>query len=463
MRSETQEWEIYPCWHGKPPLTRGPTVVDGKGNIDVATIPRNEESNAGITKGNHVDALPYWSDRLLVTVEPRVRNISYGVAVTRMPIPPPENTCIPDGDPGGSKTIVRNKYSIDPFEWAPAPEFDLPEVSPAELEFLRGMADTRALASLNKAMVNLPMLFKERRETLKMAAGKVGVLADAARSIQQRDFSRYRKVAKKDRRRVARDIANEHLEIIFGWLPLISEVEGAMDYIAQERFEFIKGRGSHVITRDEKVKVSKPVIGLDGWYGYNREVARAELNGARRELIGMRTNLRMDITSAIAGDARQLGFEPISTLYDMVPLSFVSGWISNFDAYVRTIAPLVGLSFRTGSRNLRRQVVLDVAGRVLEQNPPTYPSPWRAWVEERDHSVSLLTGSRTRDDRSLVVELPKASLHWDVDVGFNEVTAAISLLIQRKLKPLQRAIGIKQFRYRGPKPKWLPDIRYRKP
>lgn len=462
MRSETQSWNVYPCSHSRAPRTRGPTIEDGKGPIDVSTLPRNSESNAGITKGNHVDALPYWSERLLLTVEPRQRNIAYGVGVVRYPLPPPPNTCVSE-EGHGSQTLVRNKYSIDPFEWAAAPKLDLPEVSPAELEFLRGMADTRALASLNKAMVNLPMLFKERRETLKMAAGKVGVLADAARSIQQRDFSRYRKVAKKDRRRVARDIANEHLELIFGWLPLISEVEGAMDYIAQERFEFIKGRGSHVITRDHRVKISEPVRGLDGWYGSNREVARAEINGTRRELIGMRTNLRMDITTAIAGDARQLGFEPISTLYDMVPLSFVSGWISNFDAYVRTIAPLVGLSFRTGSRNLRRQVVLDVAGRVLEQNPPVYPQPWKAWVLERDRSTTLMTGNRTRDERSLVLELPKASLHWDVNVGFGEVTAALSLLIQRKLKPLQRAIGIKQFRYRGPRPKWLPDIRYKKP
>lgn len=461
MKSETQSWIIFPCSHNMKPETSGPRVRVDAGPIDVSKIPRQTESNAGITLGNRVDALPYWSERLNVTVDPRQRDIAYGVGLSRFPFPPGD-VCISPGS-SGSETIVRNKYSTDPFEWAPMPEFDLPRVSPAELEFLRGMADTRALASLNKAMANLPMLFKERRETIRMAAGKAGMLADAARSIQQRDFSRYRKAAKKDRRRIARDIANEHLEAIFGWLPLIAEVEGAMDYIAQERYEFIKGRGSHVIADNVDVHVSAPVYGWDEWHGAYREVARADVTGVQRRLKGMRTNLRMDITSAFAGDARQLGFEPIASFYDMVPLSFVSGWISNFDAYVRTLAPLIGLEFRTGSRNLRRETFLDVSGRIMEQNPPVYPAPWKAWVEDRDRSVTLLTGSRTRDDRSVVDKLPTASLHWDLDVGLYEATAAASLLIQRKLKPLQRAIGVKQFRYKGSKPKWLPRIRYRKP
>lgn len=461
MKSETRGWQIYNCVHNLPPEDYGLRVDESAPVIDLSSLNVFSETNAGVTKGNHVDALPYWSERIRSSVEPRQRIISYGVGLSRFPVPPPANACVLGVD--GSETLYSNKYTTDPFEWAQVPELNLPKVSPAELEFLRGMADTRALASLNKAMVNLPMLFKERRETLRMAAGKVGALADAARSIQQRDFSRYRKVAKKDRRRIARDIANEHLETIFGWLPLIAEVEGAMDYIAEERFEFVKGRGSHVISTDTPVSVSAPIFGYDRWQGGIREVARAQLAGNVKNLIGMRTNLRMDITTACLGDARKLGFEPIATFYDMVPLSFVSGWISNFDAYVRTLAPLIGLEFRTGSRNLRREVIRDISGRIIEQNPPTYPHPWMGWVLERDRSVSLCTGSRTRDERTVVHELPSASLHWDFDVGLYEAAAAVSLTIQRKLKPLQRAIGVKQFRYRGPRPKWLPRIRYTRP
>lgn len=458
MRSISDRWYVQPCRTGLSPEH----TVSVRENSDPQPPKRdiNEETNAGIILGNHIDALPYWSERYVLTGKPSDRQFGFGWSANeRRPIPPASDAC----SAGSAYSIYRGIYTVDPLNYVAPPTLNLPSVTPAELDFLRGMADTRALASLNRSLVNLPMLFAERAATLRMVAGKVGGIADAARDIQQRDLSRWRKAAKRDKRRVARDIANEHLEIIFGWFPLIGEIEGALEYIAEERFEHVKGRGAHSLKKSvQSIDSATPISGWNPYTGSTRVMADAIQVGTRIETVGLRTNLRCDITSQAVGDFKKLGFEPISTFYDMVPLSFVSGWISNFDAYVRTLAPLIGVEFRTGSRSLRRECIFDTQISVRERLQ-TPPKPWLSWVEARDRSTTPYVGHRVRDERSVLKELPSASLHWDLGVGLYEAAASASLVVQRKLKPLQRLLKTKEFRYRGPKPRNLPPIRYSRP
>lgn len=455
MRCDHTNWTVYDCRAGLPPkeVWRAVYEVDK----DFSPVPIREERRAGTVKGDHVHALPYWSERRVLTFDDKPSKVNFAWSSSgRMPVPP-GGFCVPGNI--GDQVVAERKYEIWPLNYIKIPEDKLPEFSPAELEFLRGTADTKALAQLNKALVNLPMLFKERRETLQMAAGKVGSILDVARDVQQRSLDRWRKAAKKDRRRVARDIANEHLELIFGWFPLIGEVEGAMEFIAQERFEFIKGRGTQAIRKNRSVHLEKALGDHDPTLGRWLLPGKCEMRGQITDVLSVRTSLRMDITSAFAGDARALGFEPVATLYDMVPLSFISGWVSNFDKYVRTIAPLVGLEFKTGSRSQRRSSITDLRARFVE-NPTLEASIVTSWNTKRDRNETAITGQHVRDDRFVLSELPSASLHWDFDVGWYEVAAGVSLAVQRKLKPLQRLLGAKSFRYRGSKPRDLPPIRY---
>lgn len=72
-------------------------------------------------------------------------------------------------------------------------------------------------------------------------------------------------------------------------------------------------------------------------------------------------------------------------------------------------------------------------------------------------------GRITRNDRSVLLSAPIAELDWDFEVGFSEVAAGVSLTVQRYLKPLKRVIAQKPFRYRGPKVRDLPPVRYSRP
>jgi len=427
----------------------------------------SEFTRAPTVQGDHVTANDYWSS---------VSECTNGVGDTARGSfiwtyrANPDNSVPPASCIAAPINCGRVSFGFDPRGHVPAPDarWKLPEVSAADLDFCQRLADTKALANLNRSLVNLPMLFKERKETLRMMGEKVSGMAKVARDIQDRDAATWRKLkSRASKRNAAREISNRHLETIFGWLPLIGEIEGALEFAQMPSLDFVRARGTYNLPLgDSDVHTRSEVLlpyGISSLNGNLPERLGAVVSkGFEMRTLSVRTALRYDLEIGIAADARLLGFEPIATFYDMVPLSFVSGWFSNFDAYVRTIAPLIGLQFKTGSRNRRVRALWEASASFEPVMPLETSDLRKAW-----ETVPELFGSviaRKEDNiRVKLTQPPEASLLWNVDVGLFEVAAGVSLAVQRYLKPLQRLIKQKPFRYRGPRPRNLPSIRYRRP
>jgi hypothetical protein len=320
---------------------------------------------------------------------------------------------------------------------------DLPQISAAELEFLKVAARTKALASARRAMVNLPMILKERRETIQMVGKRASSIASAARSLQERDLGTWRRTPKGQRRRVASDIANGHLEAVFGWLPIISEIEGACDFITQDpEITHIKVRGNHGQFDNGSESREAPMYLwglLPGWEAQIPQGKTVAYDNIQ-SVVSVRCALRYEITSGIQS-ARQLGADPIGFLFDAYPLSFISGWVSNLDMWIRALSPLVGLEFTTGSETVKYQRTVDGQLRWVPPGPSAgYP------VIRTTHSQTAYSLNRTRYERAVLYEEPETGLQWQNNLSLFSVTAGASLAIQRYSKPLARLLREKRFR-----------------
>lgn len=421
---------------------------------DADAIPESvqTENRRPLQKGDHVHALPYWN--LISSVERPAKHLSF-TRWNRYPNGYPWPHGYVNNNGNTNEMYVCN-ISMNAQVCLDVPTLRLPPYDPDLVRRLTQLADTKALGNVRRALANLPMLFKERKETLGMIGKRTADIAKSATSAQRKSVSTYRSLkGARNKRAYAKVAADEHLELIFGWLPLMAEVEGAAEYLQREQLDFIRSRGIQA-ERDNSSNKTERVLRFPSRFTSaqtgNHELLRVNQSTNSIDTTSVRTALRYSLSSSVVGDAYLLGADPIATLYDMIPLSFVSGWVSNFDFWIRTLSPEVGLTFETGSRNLRRENAYQCRG-IVRENPAV---PWygRPIMETVDAS-----GQIRRNERSVLTEPPVASLMWDVDVGLFEVTAGVSLMLQRYIKPLKRSIAQRPFRYRG-KTRYLPPIRY---
>lgn len=414
-------------------------------------------------QGDHVKALPYWS-RLHKSAAYGDGIVEYvaqwnNTALVGNVIPP--QTCSAQQQLG-SLTVG----NFDVWGYTAAPEvLAVPTGTAAQWQFCEHMANTKARANLNKGLINVPLLIAERKETAELIGTNVKRMAATIRDVATRDLSRIRKLKKQaDKRRVARGIANEHLAIIFGMLPLIDEVEGAVELLERPVLDFIRSRGLfNMVLSETSIDTTSAVTAPSNISLMNSagRVATVTSKGVSRKTISVRTALRYKLSSQLAQTGRHLGFEPVGAAFDLIPLSFIVGWFSNLDDYIRALAPIVGAEFETGSRNRRQKHMIDFSVTVHPSAPGSlYGNPTRFVIPPQLKEPNMYIAEKRHDTRFVLTEPPETNLHWDVDVGLAEIAAGLSLTVQRYVKPLKRLAKAKEFRYKARKPKWLKALTY---
>lgn len=369
--------------------------------------------------GNHVDALPYWSRKITATV------------------PYWEASSI---SKWGQCDRYEKKGDGRTFTGISMSELALKGITKDEKEFCKRFALLKAQASLRSADASIPMMLKERAATVAMMKSYAGRGLDLIRRRQLADVKRWKSFRNRpaeQRKFLAQTIANEHLMFVFGLMPLLSDLEGLAEHVTRDEHMFIKGRG-----RQTK-KVEEVSTKADG---------HAFHTVTKKEYVySVRCNLRADISMKVLADAQRLGFNPLYTLYDFTPLSFVTGWFSNFNIWLKSLDPLYGSTFRTGSFSTREQVTL---------NRETHGWATTTVTPKGNGSSFALSVYDVREGISS--EPPTGSPEFYNNFTFFSVAASASLFVQRKVKLTQRAIRMKPFRYRSKKPAYLPPITYRK-
>lgn len=353
------------------------------------------------------------------------------------------------------KFLFRHSNTIDIGSLVKPPTVAKFVPDPDTVGFLHDIAITKALADLRRSFANIPLLLAERRETIAYLGGKLGQLASVVKHRQTTDLKRYVATRRADRRRVAKDIASEHLGLVFGLLPLIQEIEGIQQKISAASTLRITGRGRMADETSISTYIDGVPVGVESvgqrlaacFFGTSESLTR----------LSCRVSLSMNVDVPAGQELRDWGFNPIATAYDLVPLSFLTDFVSNFGTFLRSYDPMLGATFFTGSVSdyWKRSEIVNVYSTKARA------TAWHNEVIKTSSGSGSATASYTEVHRAALTQLPDANFHFYNNFSLGKVASGVSLVVQRKVKIIRKLIKLKPFRYRGPRPKYLPPINYR--
>lgn len=406
------------------------------------------EARSSTLKGDHVHALPY-SNSVGKAQLPLLSGSVTGAAYRPMGRTPTFG--YPPESVYETQVVMEWSGNFSPYaEWR-LPK--LPIITDREKAFLIAAADTKALAAARKAEANLAMILRERRETLQMVSKRVVSLVKGAQRAQDEATRKWLKAVPKQKRKLGRDLSNLHLELVFGWLPLMEDIDNVVKMLSEDVVTHVKVRGTQALVDQSKLNELVQLSGFPGTGGASPAFMLHKRGGVTASR-SVRTNLRFEITAKTLRGGVAIGYDPVGYVYDSVPLSFVTDFVSNFGQWLRCISPIIGMEFTTGSRTLR--LAASEQGTVGVSVKPNANCP----LVKQDTPIDDYSLSNISWDRTVLTVLPESVLQWQNNLDWFTLTASLSLLLQRKLKPLQRAIRAKPFRYRGPRKLYLPKIKY---
>lgn len=302
----------------------------------------------------------------------------------------------------------------------------------------------KAQANLREAYFSLPMLLAERKASVQTIGRYSRFILNNVVTMQRKDLKKWFAAIKRYKgnkeklKAVAQEIANRHLEFVFGLMPLLDDIEGLVKYVSKDVEKELWGRG-----RQTAVVESTSVASY--------QFANCEFE--RKLRYSTRVFLRYSVDLKMSADLRAVGFNPLYTWYDMTPLSFVVGWFSNLNLWVKSLDPLIGVTYITGGKTSRSERSCNT--KVYKDNTARYVCT----LDQKGLGLhSITTQTRTPFSREPGIQMPQL-----VDnTGFFAAAATVSLLIQRNVRTAEQEIGRKPFRYKGRKPRYLPSLKYRR-
>lgn len=260
---------------------------------------------------------------------------------------------------------------------------DVPDL-PARLE---KEAILRCLSLLKDQKINLGVALAEARQTAELVGSAATDIANQIRKFKDRNPKDWA------RRKSWKKIPSRYLEMSYGWIPLMSDVEGA----AQEL--------SRVVNRD----LHRPQVTAKGSASSSDFVA-GKSGGAttiwRNIHFDIRHRCEVSVVAKVpdwvAQEFNRLGLQnPLTVLWEKVPYSFVADWFLPIGSYVDTFDVTNYLRFTEGSVSKMSRSKL-VSPAKLEWNPARYGDvkynvlarpQYRAWKFYRTTLGSFPTAS----------------------------------------------------------------------
>lgn len=386
-------------------------------------------------KGNRITAMPYSRTVIEPVSLSGMLDFSYAAGT-----PPP--VCAREG--AKSAGTATGKISPAAFQLIP-PQPVL--VVDADIKaFNASVAETKAVSNARKSFMNVPLLLAERRETIMMAQKRLVQLTRSVKGAQTESLEKWMKSRKAQKSLVAKDAASWHLELLFGWLPLIDEIDGLLDILCQTDSVDFYGRGKHAqVTEQRSAPQLRQPYRTIGRYTSVIPYRRVDESIVKQSC---RVSLRYRITVGGFKRARELGFNPVSTTFDLVPLSFVLNFISNAGRFLSTFDPLIGAQFVTGSRS----DFVEVDQRILLQGT-TIQQENQSW---KTLGTAAVTRRGMLLNRTVYEHEPLGTFVFQNNLTLAKLATSASLVVQRAVKPVRMILKLKQFRYKGPRPQYLP-------
>lgn len=311
---------------------------------------------------------------------------------------------------------------------------------PPEMEALYAQAYDRLLSkSRDKVKASVGVSLIEMGESLAMIHRRATQLADFTSALRRRNFGgvvralglakdetlrlgkRSARVAREDKTRLLRTtwdkqsakpaaFANNYLEIVFGWAPLVNDIQDAMKVLSREfPVTPIWGRKEETVS----TFVDLPFIAgsqLKQTYVYKQKCA-----------VRLQATVRVNNPNIVL--ANQLGLVNLAEVaWNVVPFSFIIGWFLPVGRYLESYSDFAGMTLQ----NAFVSRVCEVRGTRLQIDYQDGEEVWRRNEEHLSHQFR-------RELKPNGFEIPSFRSRIQLPGGdlLGKASSSVALLIQQ--------------------------------
>lgn len=141
----------------------------------------------------------------------------------------------------------------------------------------------------------------------------------------------------------AKDAGSRWLEYQYGWMPLLSDISGAVDTVANGFVREPRISATRVIREDlPQVPPTTVIVGGFPWDSTHN------VSGFR--LVKVRLDFKVD---GVAADMSRFGLlNPLAVAWELVPFSFLVDWVLPIGDFLNALDATSGLTFIGGSETL---------------------------------------------------------------------------------------------------------------
>lgn len=251
-------------------------------------------------------------------------------------------------DTGDLKTLSTSQMNlIKDFPTA------LPEMT-NELARVR----SRVLQKVKSQKINLGQAFAERKQTVDLITKSINRIASAAIALKKGNVKQaYRLFGMKVPRFTPRNLkpspanlSNHWLELQYGWKPLLSDIYGSCELIA-DTYVLEKKTSASYRTQGSPIVNSAP-FAHRWWQGVGPKsfIEMAQYSST----VSAHVKVEFLEDNAISTMLKQTGIaNPLLLGWELMPYSFVVDWFYPVGTYLSNIDAAVGLKFVSGSETIK--------------------------------------------------------------------------------------------------------------
>ncbi len=199
-----------------------------------------------------------------------------------------------------------------------------------------------AMDEVKDSKVNLAQFIAERQQVVNMVNDIVDRITKSITAIRRRDFRSATRALglTSNPRGLSKSVANNWLAYQYGWKPLLSDVKGAAEHLAQSHY------GRPALIKVKKMRsYTAPVL---SWVGRNSWGGPMTVIFNERKTIS-HVGLIFEVTSDLVRENQQLGItDPLTLAWELTPYSFVVDWFLPVGNFLQRLNYDSGLSFREG-------------------------------------------------------------------------------------------------------------------
>lgn len=291
---------------------------------------------------------------------------------------------------------------------------------PAVPAGLVNRAVAECLIKLKDQNVNYAVAMAEGRKTLGLVAGSIVQVARAlscAKRLRWAEAARILKISNPVFKKGQKDVAGRWLELQYGWLPLLSDMHGALEDL-EKGLDRVNPRIS--VSRTIKTKINrtwseKSFFGITVHY---RETG----------YVGVKVRLDYAVDNPGLAKSAKIGItNPLVVAWELVPFSFVLDWLVPIGSWLSALDADFGLRFIGGTSTSFSKIRKVVKTDYVDLTAP-YIGGYNRRVEK---AVSTGSFDAFKMSRSVFTSTPLASIY--VKNPFSTGHALNSLALLRRL------------------------------